>query len=181
MVFAGLRVRMVDRPPALRLVLMRHADAERAVARDLDRRLTRKGREDATAMGKRLAETGLRPDVCLTSPAPRAAETAQAAVAAWGDGGVAVRHVAAIYDASLESLTAMLGKESGPASCVLVVGHNPGLSELAVWLAGLPLEWSLDKAAVAVLRIRSDWAGLSRGCGRLVDLLEPPALGRRLA
>ena len=60
-----------------RLMLLRHAKTERAELgeRDRDRKLTKRGRTDAQAIGAYMARHGLVPDLALVSPANRARET----------------------------------------------------------------------------------------------------------
>lgn len=163
-----MRAPLAGRPPVQELVLLRHAEAERKADSDLLRALTGKGREEATHVGKLLASGGILPDRVLTSPATRALETARLAASAWGEPAPEV--VERIYDASLKDLSAVLARQEG-AQRILIVGHNPGLSDLATWLASLPPGWSLGKGSAAHLRVRATWQDLSRGCGRLVDVL----------
>jgi phosphohistidine phosphatase len=62
-----------------RLIVVRHAKAEKAEAhqRDFMRPLAGRGRRDAAEMGHRLAKRGTQPDAVVSSPAPRALETAR--------------------------------------------------------------------------------------------------------
>jgi phosphohistidine phosphatase len=152
------------RLPSVELVLLRHADAERHAATDFERNLTAKGREHAQVVAERLDAAGLKPDRLLSSKAPRAWQTAEAVSAKTG---VPVQE-APLYDAGLEALKALLATLE--VRRVLLVGHNPGLSDLATYLATMPTGWSLGKAAAAHLRLRASWNDLSRGCGRLVGL-----------
>ena len=82
-----------------RLMLLRHAKTERAAPseRDYDRKLMKRGRADAPAIGAYMAHHGLGPDLALVSPAVRAQETWTLVAAAFG-----------IYFASL-------GKRFGPS------------------------------------------------------------------
>jgi phosphohistidine phosphatase SixA len=111
------------------LILLRHAHAEPAAAGqdDLSRGLSATGRAEAQAAGDWLREHGLRPDRVLCSPAARARET----LAALGDiGGGEVYEEAAIYEASPGTLVA-LADAARDAERLLLVGHNPGLEQLA--------------------------------------------------
>lgn len=163
---------MPGRLGTVELVVLRHADAERKADRDFDRALTKKGKADAAAAGERLVRANLRPALVLSSPAPRALETARLAVAAFGADAPAIVQDPAIYDASLETLRKVLARHGGTAPRVLLVGHNPGLSDLASWLANLPSGWSLSKGAAAHMRLRASWSDLSKSCGRLIDVHE---------
>jgi len=167
-----------SRLSSLELLVLRHAEAERKGVTDFDRALTKKGREDATNAGRRLGELQLTPDAVFSSPAARAIVTARLAVAALGPNAPAVQPEPQVYDASREILAKVLGARGGAARRLLLVGHNPGLSDLASWLCNLPSGWSLGKSATAQLRLRATWKDLSKGCGRLIDVHEelgPPA------
>ncbi len=119
-----------------RLFLIRHAKAEPSVGRDdYARKLTERGRADARRVAKALAARHFLPDVLIHSGAARAKETAEIFVAAWRD-EVELQEQAWLYDASVTTLfdhTRALGHEH---KRVGLVGHNPGLGELATALTG---------------------------------------------
>ncbi len=113
-----------------RLILLRHAKSDRpAGVRDLERPLNKRGRRAAPAVGKRMAEEGLRPDLALVSPATRTRET----WAAIKDelGAPPDETVPEIYEAAAEDILAAIRGASEEAATLLVVGHNPGLGDLA--------------------------------------------------
>ena len=118
-----------------RLILLRHgkAEADSPSGRDFDRALTDRGRRDAALIAQVLAEAGLAPDLVLVSPAARAAQTWEAASAIFP----AARAVEApeLYDISPGDMLALARREGAEADTVMVVGHNPGLGQLAAWLA----------------------------------------------
>lgn len=114
-----------------RLILFRHAKAEpKGKKEDFDRALTEEGRADAEVVAKALAKDGLVPNLVLVSPAKRTVETWEAARPAFPKArAIPVR---GLYDASpMEILDTLEGVTAGT---VMVVGHNPGLHELAVGL-----------------------------------------------
>lgn len=115
-----------------RLILMRHAEAERAAAsgRDRDRALAARGRSEAAVMGQALAARGVRPDLALVSPATRTRETWDLVHDALGD--VQVRMDEPLYNASADTLRRMVEAAEDEAGCLLVVAHNPGIHLLAV-------------------------------------------------
>jgi phosphohistidine phosphatase len=117
-----------------RLILMRHGQAERQAATggDFERGLTPKGREDATLMGQLLARSGATPDLVLVSSARRTRETFAAVSAAFPKARVEFRRD--LYHAEPEEVVAALEDEGDAASLVMVIGHNPGLHELALRL-----------------------------------------------
>lgn len=114
-----------------RLILMRHAQAERAAPSglDRDRALAPQGREEAALVGRMLAEKGLRPDLALVSTAARTRETWELVQEAFGD--VEVRLEPALYNAPCDVLRAHVERAEDEAGCLLVLAHNPGIHMLA--------------------------------------------------
>jgi len=112
------------------LILLRHAHAEPASAgqADLDRPLSPEGLAEAEAAGRWLAEQGLVPDCVLCSPSRRTRETLEAVLGAIGY--VEQRLDDAIYEATAGTLAA-LADTHNDAERLLLVGHNPGLEQLA--------------------------------------------------
>ena len=115
-----------------RLILMRHARAERSApsGRDEDRALSPGGREDAALMGRVLADRGLRPDFALVSTATRARQTWDAAHEAFGDAEVEIDPQ--LYNAGVSALRAAIARVEDRCACLMVVAHNPGLPHLAI-------------------------------------------------
>lgn len=115
-----------------RLILFRHAKAEARseAGDDLSRRLTERGRTEAVLMGKVLSDAGYRPDLVLMSPAARAVETWEGLAHAFPMARVDKRR--GLYDATPEEIAAETEQGTAAANTVMVVGHNPGLQELAV-------------------------------------------------
>lgn len=118
-----------------RLILLRHgkAEADAASGRDFDRPLTGRGRRDALIVAKALDEAGLRPDLVLVSPAARAAQTWEAMAEVFPE--AEVKADPELYEISPDAILALARSEAGAARTVMVVGHNPGLGQLAAWLA----------------------------------------------
>jgi phosphohistidine phosphatase len=117
-----------------RLILFRHAKAEPRGAGmdDFDRPLAERGRADAALMGQVLAREGLVPDLALVSPARRASETWICAREAFPAAKAELRRD--LYNAGPETIREAVEEAADAADTVLVVGHNPGLHELAVEL-----------------------------------------------
>lgn len=114
------------------LILLRHAHAESAAPGQEDRArpLSETGLAEARAAGDWLRGHALAPDRVLCSPAQRTRQT----LAALGDiGGNDVREEPAIYDASPGTLIALVDAHAD-AGRLLLVGHNPGLEQLAALL-----------------------------------------------
>lgn len=131
-----------------RLILMRHGKAEGQAAsgEDFDRALAARGDEDAAAMGRRLAARGCAPDVALVSPALRAKDTWEATRPAFP--GARTEYAASLYEAPARAIRDLA--QVADADCLMVVGHNPGLQDLAVRLA---VEAGAQDAAIVRLRL----------------------------
>jgi phosphohistidine phosphatase len=169
------------------LVLMRHANAQPA-ADDRERPLSAAGRSEALDMGRALEElapSGFHPEWALASPARRAQETL-AAVRSRLRSLAGAETDEALYLASPGQLLARLQRVPDETVQLLLVGHNPGMSELAQLLVGeagaelwLRAARGLAPAACAALRIEGlRWCELTPGCAELVELLTPRR-GRR--
>jgi phosphohistidine phosphatase len=135
----------------VRLYIMRHGPAvdHAPTGRDFDRDLTPSGRDRVTDVARMLVEGDEAPHAILTSPLVRAVETAEivAAVTKLGDRGGVVevrRELAPDGDARA------LVREcvAGEMKRVMLVGHEPDLSDLATFLAGRRFPAGLQKAMV---------------------------------
>jgi len=138
------------------LILLRHAHAEPAASGEDDRSrgLSDTGRAEAQAAGDWLREHGLAPDRVLCSSASRTRET----LAALGDiGSGEVYEDDAIYEASPGTL-ASLADANRDAERLLLVGHNPGLEQLAALMhSGQTGDYrGMPPGGIAVLRLPVD-------------------------
>jgi phosphohistidine phosphatase len=165
----------VDADSRRRLVLLRHAKSDwpEDVA-DHDRPLAGRGRRDAPLVGRWLARSGFLPDVVVCSTARRARETWELASAELPQPPVP-RLEPRVYEATVLGLLMLVRELPGEHRTVLIVGHNPGLAELAVGLATPPPQppASFPTAAVAVLSLAGDWSAAGPGEARLLAFAIP--------
>jgi phosphohistidine phosphatase len=164
-----------------RLLLLRHAKTERAEPgeRDRDRKLTERGRADAAIIGAYMVRHRLVPDLVLVSPVTRAAETWALVAASFSKAPRAVKDER-IYNAGLDTLIGLI-RETRNASTPLVVGHNPGLHDLAVQLiasgdveARERINEKLPTCGLVVVEFPfADWSRLHAGAGRLERFVSP--------
>jgi phosphohistidine phosphatase len=164
-----------------RLLLLRHAKTEHAEPgeRDRDRRLTKRGREDAPLIGAYMARHGLVPDLALVSPATRADET-WALVAKALPTAPKVVEEEGIYNAGRDKLIGIIRK-ARDAHVLLVVGHNPGLHDLAVSLiasgdveARERVNEKLPTSGLVVIDLPfDDWSRLHPNAGRIERFVSP--------
>jgi phosphohistidine phosphatase len=117
-----------------RLVLFRHAKAERNApsGEDFDRELTERGLHDARLIGRALADAGVSPGLALVSPSARTRQTWDASGLAGA--GTEARFDKGLYHASARMLRQAVEAVEDEAETLVLVGHNPGLHELAVQL-----------------------------------------------
>jgi phosphohistidine phosphatase len=167
-----------------RLFLIRHAKAEPAVGRvDYERKLTGRGRDDAKRVAKALAVRRMLPDILIHSGAARAKETAEILAAAWR-GKVELQEDAVLYDASLATLLDHAHALADAHKRVGLVGHNPGLGELATALTGSGAEPEVRRlaakyptGAVVVLDFPiKRWEEVEHNSGMLALYLTPAEL-----
>lgn len=117
----------------LELFIIRHAKSgwDDPMLSDFDRPLNDRGKKDAPVMGGWLKENGIKPDLIVASPAKRAKKTARVIAESLGYAKDAIVLDESIYEASLESLAYLVCALPSDKSCVFLVGHNPGVTELA--------------------------------------------------
>jgi len=117
-----------------RLILLRHgkAEAESHTGDDFDRRLAPRGQRESAAMAASLAELGFRPDVALVSPSARTRETWEAAAESFPEAKAS--YPRELYHADAGAIRRAAEAAGKDAATVMVVGHNPGLQELALAL-----------------------------------------------
>ncbi len=157
------------------LFLLRHAhagDPERWSGDDALRPLSDKGRRQSERVGRLLAGADEAPDLLVTSPRVRAAQTAEIVAEALGVPVVVDRRLAGpLYVEAVQDILLA----AGPASRPCIVGHDPDFSSLLGELLGVSVV-PMRKGALA----RVDFDGqLRSGCGVLRFLVPPELLAGR--
>lgn len=116
-----------------RLILMRHAEAERSApdgGGDRARPLSARGRADAQSLGQSLLDRGFRPDRALVSGAVRTRQTWDLVQEALGD--LEVEILDDLYNAEADVIRHAVEDREDSVECLAVVAHNPGVHLLAV-------------------------------------------------
>lgn len=152
------------------LTLFRHAKTERESesGSDFDRRLNKRGRDDAPRIGLEIRDQGLEYDLVMSSPAARASETAELA-------GLTPRYDQRIYDASAGDLLAMVQEAGDDVARLMLIGHNPGFERLASMLLGNSIE--MPTGSLVEIELPNDrWSDAGPGGGRLARFLKPKEL-----
>lgn len=115
------------------LFIVRHAKSSWAdpFLIDHQRPLNKRGQKAAPEMARRLKKRGVRPDAIVSSDALRALETAVSLAEALGLPGEAVHKTPALYSATSNEILDIVRGFKKDWNTVMVVGHNPTLTELA--------------------------------------------------
>ena len=179
------RDKLRGQSPAMRqLLLLRHAKSswdDRDLS-DHARPLNPRGKQAAEAMRDSMATLGLVPDLVLVSTSRRTQETL-AAFEPWAETPL-VEAMDSLYLASSATLLSTLQEVAETVRSVLVVGHNPGIHELAMTLIGAHaltlgnpdmrrLSEGYPSGALAEFSLPGPWGELAEGGGRLVRFICP--------
>jgi phosphohistidine phosphatase len=170
-----------------RLYLLRHAKAVPAdpALDDHARELTVRGMHDASAIARYIRKNGFEPQLLLASNSARTRQTADLLLR---EIEAEVEYREALYLAEPGKILVHIQTAPPTISELMVVGHNPGLEELATLLAREPvrrkerarrdvLEEKFPTAALAVLDFDiGKWRDISPGEGKLVDFVRPKDL-----
>jgi phosphohistidine phosphatase len=159
-----------------RVYLLRHAKSSWKYPKlaDHDRPLAGRGKQAAKRIAKHMRAQELEPELVLCSTARRARETLERIEPAIGRAPVRVE--SELYGASAHDLLARLHRLPDDVGSVLVIGHNPGMHELALELAGPApeLRGKFPTAALATLAFHgSGWGELGPDATELVELTRP--------
>lgn len=147
------------------IYLVRHAKSswKDAILSDYDRPLNKRGKQNAPEMGQRLAEKAILPDWLLSSPAKRAKHTAQAMASALGYPENKIHWLEELYHASSNYLLSQLQNISDQYESVMLVGHNPGLTELQNILCADKIDTIVTAGIVCIQFETDDWPNIHRG------------------
>ena len=171
-----------------RLMLLRHAKTEHNApsGRDQDRRLDERGRTDAAQVGGWIGRHPPFPDVVLVSPAIRARQTWEIAWEAMKNLSPEpqVELLPELYGADPSQLLQTVHASSCDPKILMLVGHNPGMHELALTLAGSgdppgrnALTDNLPTSGLAVFDFKiDDWTDVAFRRGHLVLFVSPRLL-----
>ena len=163
------------------LYLLRHAKSDwgDSSLKDFDRPLNERGWKAAKAMGEEMRERDLMPDAVLVSPAVRTRETLARVQEGFGQTFETIEE-RAIYLAETETLVELVRRAPAQASRMMIVGHNPGMHELVLTLAGGPTELrdevahKYPTAALAEINFDvDDWPDVEPGAGLLKSFVKP--------
>ncbi|HYU60945.1 MAG TPA: histidine phosphatase family protein [Solirubrobacterales bacterium] len=165
-----------------RLYLLRHAKSswdDPALA-DSERPLAPRGRRASKLIARHFRSERIRPELVLCSPARRARETLERIAGALGD-DAEIRIDSELYGASSSDLLARIRALPEGIGSAMLIGHNPGIQDLAVSLAGEGpgterMRPKFPTAALATLELDGRWRDLGSGRASLVAFVKPREL-----
>jgi phosphohistidine phosphatase len=171
-----------------RLTLMRHAKSgwDDPASRDFDRPLNPRGRRAARAVGAEMKAQGLAFDLVLASPARRVIETLEEVAGAFG--ALDPEYDRRLYLAPASTLMEIVRGAPDAVERLLLVGHNPGLEEVALRLSrpgtdGLRREVEIKYPTGTLAEIElpaKHWAQVGEGTGRIARFVRPRDLDPEL-
>lgn len=170
-----------------RLFLLRHGKAQPAdgSTEDFDRTLLLSGMQDVAAIARYLRRNEHKLDLILSSSAARTAQTAELVLQELESD---IEYRDNLYLAELPKLLAAVRGAPAAAGHLMLVGHNPGLENLATLLAREPvrrkerarheaLEEKFPTSALAILDFDvGRWRDVEKSAGKLVDFVRPKDL-----
>ena len=175
---------MADCAAMRQLLLLRHAKSswDDPALSDHARPLNARGRRAAAAIAEAMRDLGLAPDIVLVSSARRTLQTLEALTPF--DDAALVEPMDALYLATWRRLLEAVQDVPETARSLLLIGHNPGMHELALALAGPAamarggpelqrLAEGYPTGALAEFTIAGLWRQLEPGGGRLVRFIQP--------
>jgi phosphohistidine phosphatase len=169
------------------LTLLRHAKSswDDPVKRDFDRPLNPRGRRAARTVGREMRSLGLAFDRIVASPARRVVETIEEVALSFGP--LEPDYDERVYLAPVATLVELVRETPDGVERLLLMGHNPGLEELALLLAGrdgplraeVEVKYPTGTLAEITLPV-THWRDVREGQGRIVRFVRPRDLDREL-
>jgi phosphohistidine phosphatase len=163
-----------------RLIIMRHSKAEKVGQTDHARKLSARGRRDATEAGRFLRERGQLPELALVSTSQRTRETWSAVCAGLGSEPEAWFE-RSLYDEGPAAVVELVAGVDPGVQTVMVIGHNPAMSSVASALSDESAEPALEEAladglstsALACFDVPVDWDDVNARRLRLTSIDVP--------
>lgn len=159
----------------LQLTLIRHAKSSwnDELLSDYERPLNKRGLENAPLMGRILREHDIQFDLMVSSPAQRAATTAELLARELGYPADQISFNKSLYGADVSTLLEVVQMLPGNNRRIAIVAHNPGLTEFCNYLCNSGIG-NMPTGSVACIRLAvDDWSAVFRGTGT-IEVYEYP-------
>lgn len=165
------------------IIIMRHAksDWNTQSLSDFDRPLNKRGTKDAPRMAQWMANQKLKPDLLICSPAQRARQTATEVIKHSKLDDASVVFDKRMYLASVNTLLSIIREVDDRYRTIMLIGHNPGLENLAIQLTHdeLPLQANgslMTTANIFQFRVAVPWSDLEPKQAEFIQLMRPKEL-----
>ncbi len=154
------------------LTLIRHAKADwDDDLYDFDRPLSEQGKENAPELGEYLAKNLPKPDLIISSPAIRAAETAEIIASEANYPKEKIQFVDELYLCSISEYIEVLHEQSPKVNHIYVVSHNPGTTGFANLLTGEIMADISTSTAIHVSLDLYKWEDIEPDTGKLLEVI----------
>ena len=167
------------------LILLRHGKSDwDAETDDFHRPLKNRGKKGAKKIGLWLKKNSLIPDHVISSPAKRTKSTAEIACKIMGISIESIEWNKRIYLASENQIVKAIQSCPSEINRLMIVGHNPGLEQLVLLLAGKELAIPddgklLPTASLALFRVDGEWKNITTAGLALTDLVRAKNLDKK--
>lgn len=166
-----------------KLIIMRHAKSDwndHSLA-DFDRPLNKRGTKDAPRMAQWMVTQNLKPDILISSPALRAKQTASEVIKQLKLPEASVVFDKQMYLASTETLFNIVRAQNDECETVMLVGHNPGLENLALAITEDQMPHQFDgglmtTANIFLFHVETSWSNVKPKCAKFIQLMRPKEL-----
>jgi phosphohistidine phosphatase len=150
-----------------KIILIRHAtaEAEQYPLRDFDRNLDKTGMTEATRLGQYLLAKNEKPDAIYFSSSNRTSQTAEILFNEAKLGSVPMVSEPGMYNAGYVRLIEQIGFFEPDDFCILMIAHNPGISQIATALSQSSYQLSPGSAVCLNFAVDS-WSEIRSGTGK---------------
>lgn len=151
------------------LIIVRHAKSswDNLNLKDIARPLNDRGEKDAPRMAKRLKEREITPDLLLSSPAVRAMETCRHIAKVLGYSFEKIKMDKRLYHANEDTLLQIVRELNDRDDCVMLFGHNPGLTVFTNLLLNEDIDNIPTCGVVSAILNITTWSKVHYGSGQL--------------
>ncbi len=157
------------------LYLVRHAksDWSNLFLRDFDRPLNARGENSAPLIGDYLAKKGIKPDLILSSPALRAKTTAITLAEKLSYPIDTITYIPSLYESDIDTILALIRTASEEIETLIIVGHNPELTECANFITHGEID-NIPTCGVVEMRLyENSWDRIGSNSAELVSFVTP--------
>ncbi len=157
------------------LYLVRHAksDWSNLFLRDFDRPLNARGEYSAPLMGDYLRKKGIKPDLILSSPALRAKTTAVLLSEKLSYPIDSITYIPSLYESDIDTMLALIRTTAEEIETLVIVGHNPELTECANFITHAEIE-NVPTCGVVEIRLNENsWDRIGYNSAELVSFVTP--------